>query len=145
MVHETTIRTRYSETDQMGVIYHANYFNWFEIGRTAFFRELGMTYKSLEAQKVLLPVIDARCKYIVAAEYDEEILIKIKLTKLRGVKIKFEYEVYRNKDEELLAEGYTLHAFVDKDLEPINFKKKFQGAWNLLNDALEMVEEEEEE
>lgn len=142
MVYETVIRSRYSETDQMGVIYHANYLPWFEIGRTELLREMGMSYKSIEAQGILLPVIDVRCKYIVAANYDDELLIKTRITKLRGVKIKFSYEIYRKKDNEQLAEGYTVHAFVDKSLEPVNYKKKFQGAWNMLNDNL--IEEEEE-
>ncbi|WP_130807683.1 acyl-CoA thioesterase [Senegalia massiliensis] len=137
MKNKTTIRARYSETDQMGVIYHANYFNWFEIGRTSFFRNLGYDYKKLENEGVLLPVIDVGCKYIVSAKYDDEIIIETYIEKLKGVKIKYKYNIIRKRDNLLLAEGYTLHAFVNKDLKPINFKKKYNELWNKLNEAIE--------
>lgn len=137
MAHETSFRTRYAETDQMGVIYHANYFTWFEIGRTDYFRKAGMSYKSLEDRNVLLPVIDVGCTYIISAKYDDEVIIRTKLTKLKGVKLQFDYEVIRKADDVLLAKGYTMHAFVDKDLKPVNFKKKFKEVWNLLEENLE--------
>ena len=137
MAQEITIRARYAETDQMGVIYHANYFTWFEMGRTDFFRKMGMTYRSLEEEKILLPVIDVGCKYIVAAKYDDEIIIRTKLTKLKGVKLQFEYEIYRKEDNVLLAHGYTLHAFVDKELKPVNFKKNYKEVWDRLIENLE--------
>ncbi|MTI65658.1 MAG: acyl-CoA thioesterase [Firmicutes bacterium] len=137
MINETTIKARYSETDQMGIIYHANYFSWFEIGRTEFLRSLGMEYKELENKDVLLPVIDVGCKYKVAAKYDDEIIIKTKLDNLKGVKIKFFYEIVRKKDDKLLAEGYTQHAFVDKDLKPVNFRKNFKEAWDRLKEVNE--------
>ncbi|WP_425448394.1 acyl-CoA thioesterase [Dethiothermospora halolimnae] len=137
MVHDTIIRARYAETDQMGIIYHANYFTWFEIGRTEFFRNLGMDYKDLEYRNVLLPVIDVGCKYITSAKYDDEIIIRTKLSKLKGVKLKYEYEIIRKEDNKLLAEGYTLHAFVDKDLKPVNFRKKYKDVWDLLSKNLE--------
>ncbi|RKD33413.1 acyl-CoA thioesterase [Thermohalobacter berrensis] len=137
MVSETNIRARYSETDQMGVIYHANYLNWFEIGRTEFFRKLGKDYRELEEENVLLPVIDVGCKYIKAAKYDDEIIIKTKLVKLKGVRLEFNYEIIRKEDNVLLAEGYTKHAFVDKQLKPINFRKKYKDIWNKLKEVLE--------
>ncbi|NBI08175.1 acyl-CoA thioesterase [Senegalia massiliensis] len=137
MKNKTTIRARYSETDQMGVIYHANYFNWFEIGRTSFFRNLGYDYKKLENKGVLLPVIDVGCKYIMSAKYDDEIIIETYIEKLKGVKIKYKYNIIRKRDNLLLAEGYTIHAFVNKDLKPINFKKKYNELWNKLNEAIE--------
>jgi len=137
MKNKITIRARYSETDQMGVIYHANYFNWFEIGRTSFFRNLGYDYKQLENEGVLLPVIDVGCKYIVSAKYDDEIIIETYIENLKGVKIKYKYNIIRKRDNLLLAEGYTLHAFVNKNLRPINFKKKYNELWNKLNEARE--------
>ncbi len=137
MINETLIRTRYAETDQMGVIYHANYFTWFEIGRTEFFRELNMDYRELEEENILLPVIDVGCKYIRAAKYDDEIIIKTKLTNIRGVKLIFNYEIIRKSDNVLLAEGYTKHGFVTKELKPINFKKKMPHVWEALNQSIE--------
>lgn len=137
MVNETVIRARYAETDQMGIVYHANYFTWFEIGRTEFFRAFEMDYKTLESNDVLLPVIDVGCKYIVSAKYDDEIIIQTRATSIKGVKLKFNYSIYRKSDNVLLAEGYTLHAFVTKQLKPINFKKKFSDIWYKLNESIE--------
>ncbi len=137
MGRETEIRARYSETDQMGIIYHANYFSWFEIGRTDFLRQMGMSYRGMEEKNILLPVIDVGCKYIIAAKYDDEIIIKTRITQLKGVKIQFNYELYRKNDNILLAEGHTLHAFVDKSLKPINFRKKHKDIWESLNKNLE--------
>lgn len=137
MINETIIRTRYSETDQMGIIYHANYFVWFEIGRTEFFRQLDMDYKELEENNILLPVIDVGCRYIQSAKYDDELIIKTKLSSLKGVKLIFSYEIIRKKDNALLAEGYTKHAFVTKELKPVNFKKKLPHVWEILNQSIE--------
>lgn len=137
MINETIIRTRYAETDQMGVIYHANYFTWFEIGRTEFFRQLKMNYRELEEENILLPVIDVGCKYIQSAKYDDEIIIKTRLINLKGVKLEFRYEIVRKVDNVLLAEGYTKHAFVNKELKPVNFKKKMPHVWDALNQSIE--------
>ncbi len=137
MISETIIRTRYAETDQMGIIYHANYFVWFEIGRTEFFRQLNMDYRELEENNILLPVIDVGCRYIQSAKYDDEIIIRTKLSSLKGVKLMFSYEIIRKKDNVLLAEGYTKHAFVTKELKPVNFKKKLPHVWEMLNQSIE--------
>ncbi len=137
MTSKTIIRTRYAETDQMGVIYHANYFIWFEIGRTEFFRQLNMDYKDLEAENILLPVIDVGCKYIQSAKYDDEIIIQTKLISLKGVRLEFRYEIIRKSDNVLLAEGYTKHAFVNKELKPVNFKKSMPQVWDLLSKSIE--------
>lgn len=137
MINETIIRTRYAETDQMGIVYHANYFVWFEIGRTEFFRQLNMNYKELEEENILLPVIDVGCKYIQSAKYDDEIVIKTRITKLKGVKLVFSYEIIRKNDNVLLAEGYTKHAFVTKELKPVNFKKKMPHVWEALDQSIE--------
>ncbi|WP_141706098.1 acyl-CoA thioesterase [Caloranaerobacter ferrireducens] len=137
MINETVIRVRYGETDQMGIVYHANYFVWFDIGRTEFFREIGMEYKTLEEKDVLLPVIDVGCKYIVSAKYDDEIIIRTKVTELKGVRLKFNYEIIRKNDMVKLAEGYTAHAFVNSELKPINFKKKFKDIWDKLENSIE--------
>lgn len=137
MITEVVIRTRYAETDQMGIIYHANYFVWFEIGRTEFLRQLNLSYKELEESNILLPVIDVGCKYLKPTKYDDEIVIKTALTSLKGVKLVFRYEVVRKSDGVLLAEGHTKHAFVNKELKPVNFKKKMSHIWNVLNECIE--------
>ncbi len=136
MENRTSIKVRYKETDQMGVVYHGNYFTWFDIGRTEFFRSLGMVYAGLEDEGVLLPVIEANCKYIKPAKYDDEIIIITKISELKGVRLKFEYTLYKKEDNILIGEGYTIHAFVDKNLKPINFKKKYREVWDLLKNQI---------
>lgn len=120
--NDAVVRPRYAETDQMGVIYHGNYYMWFEVGRSDFFRSLGYTYKRLEQEGIILPVVESSCKYIKPAMYDEEVLIRTSVEFQKGIRIGFKYEVLRREDEELLAEGRTLHAFVGTDLKPIRLK-----------------------
>lgn len=134
MRYMTNIKVRYNETDQMGVVYHGNYFTWFDIGRTGFLRSIGLPYDQLEDDGVLLPVIEANCKYKKPAKYGDELIIIAELAKLKGIRIQFDYEIYRKKDNTLLAEGYTLHAFVDKELKPMNIKKKHNNVWKLLKE-----------
>lgn len=133
---EAFVRVRYADTDQMAVAYNGNYFTWFEVGRNEFFRSLGYTYKELEKSGVILPLIEANCKYIHAAKYDDELIIETKITMLKGVRIKFEYHVIRKEDNVILARGFTIHAFVNNDLKPLNFKKANPEIWNILKDKV---------
>lgn len=130
--HDAVIRPRYEETDQMGVIYHGNYYTWFEVGRSNFFRSLGYTYKRLESEGIILPVVESSCKYIKPALYDEEVLIRTSVASQKGVRLEFKYEVLRREDKELLAEGRTLHAFVGKDMKPIRIRALSQEFRNVL-------------
>lgn len=136
MEHETTIRVRYKETDQMGVVYYGNYFTWFEVGRNEFFRKLGFPCGELEERGVLLPVIETGCKYIDSAKFDDEVIIKTKLSELKGVRLKLDYKIFRKIGNTLLVEGFTKHAFVDKEMKPINFRRRFKDEWRVLEDLL---------
>ena len=117
------IRVRYAETDQMGVVYYANYFVWFEIGRVEVLRSVGLSYDQMEKDhKLILPVVDASCRYKSPAKYDEEILIETRPALLRGSVIKFAYRIYRDADQngderKLLAEGETVHVVCDEKFE----------------------------
>ena len=108
---KTRIRVRYSETDQMGIVYHANYLVWFEVGRTELFRELGLPYTILEEQGLGLTVIEAGCRYRKPAHYDDELIIITEINRLSSRAARFSYYVYR--EETLLAEGKTMHIFVN--------------------------------
>src|ERR1700677_4305217 len=113
----TQVRVRYAETDQMGIVYYANYLVWFEIGRVELLRSLGLAYSQLETDhQCILPVVEANCRYKSPARYDDEILIETRPSLLRGAVIKFAYKIYRKTDQEgkerellLLAEGETVH------------------------------------
>jgi acyl-CoA thioester hydrolase len=117
------IRVRYAETDQMGVVYYANYFVWFEIGRVEVLRSVGLSYDQMERDhKLILPVVDASCRYKSPAKYDDEILIETRPALLRGSVLKFAYRIYRNagqdgEERKLLAEGETVHVVCDERFE----------------------------
>jgi len=110
--HETFLRVRYGETDQMGVVYHANYATYFEVARTEWLRAYGMTYKNMEASGIMLPVVSLNISYKKPARYDDLLKVKTSVKKLPSVAIEFIYELYNDR-EELLATGETKLAFVN--------------------------------
>ena len=118
------VRVRYAETDQMGVVYHANYFVWFEVGRTDLLRQSGSTYRELEADGVGLPVIEAHCEYRQPARYDDELEIRTEATLASPVRVEFAYEVVRTSDGTRLVTGRTVHAGVDKDGRPCRLPER---------------------
>jgi acyl-CoA thioester hydrolase len=132
-VCEVTIRVRYAETDQMGVVYHANYFVWFEVGRVEFLRQLGFSYREMEQNDgCCIAVVDARCRYKAPARYDDEVLIRTHLRNVRESLVHFRYELVRISDGVLLAEGETTHIVVDLQMKvraiPEKYMKVFQQA-----------------
>ena len=116
--HTATARVRYGETDQMGMVYHANYFAYFEIGRTDLIRKYGMSYADLEARGVRLPVVEVDACFHEPARYDDELLIETMLTALTGVRLRFEYRVTRASDDRLLATGHTVLASLGENGRP---------------------------
>ena len=130
MTNETTIRVRYAETDQMGVVYHSNYFIWFEVGRVELLRQLGFTYKEMESQdQCFIAVVDARCRYRAPARYDDEITIRTHLKNVRESLIHFAYEAVRASDGALLAEGETTHIVTDANLNKRPLPEKYLEAF----------------
>lgn len=126
--HSTKIRVRYAETDQMGYMYYGNYAQYYEVGRVEMLRSLGMSYSAMEAEGVMMPVLELKCKYIKPALYDQEITVKTMIKKLPAARIHFEYELY-NEQEELINLGETTLVFVDMEKNkpthpPANFMSK---------------------
>ena len=117
----TKIRVRYAETDQMGIVYHSNYFLYFESGRTESIRELGFTYADMENIGVIMPVSDVHCRYLRSAKYDDLLTVKTTLKKLPAHhKIEFFQEVHNEKNE-LLAGGKIILNFIDaKSKKPVS-------------------------
>src|SRR5262252_2889690 len=110
VVNESRIRVRYAETDQMGVVYHANHFVWFEVGRVELLRQLGFSYRQMEQDDgCCITVVEARCRYKAPVRYDDEILIRTRLENVRESLVRFRYELFRESDGVLLAEGETTH------------------------------------
>lgn len=116
----TRQRVRYAETDQMGIVYYANYLVWFELGRVELLRSLGLAYSQMEKDhKLILPVVEANCRYRSPARYDDEILIETRPALVRESVLKFAYRILRAEgdDHKVLAEGETIHVVCDENLK----------------------------
>jgi acyl-CoA thioester hydrolase len=126
--NDARVRVRYAETDQMGVVYHANYLVWFEVGRVELLRSLGFDYKQIEADGFGIAVAEATARYKMPARYDDELLIRTRVKAMSGVIIKFGYEVLRAADGVLLAEGETTHVVVDREMKKSRLPEKYAVA-----------------
>ena len=133
IVSRSEVVVRYAETDMMGVVYHGSYLPWFEVGRTTLLKELGLAYRQLEADGYRLPVLEVSAKYFRPALYDDTLTIVTTLREKPLLRIRLDYEVRRG--DELLATGFTVHAFIDRDGRPVRpppsavalFGKAFAG------------------
>jgi acyl-CoA thioester hydrolase len=125
-VNETRIRVRYAETDQMGIVYHANHFIWFEVGRVELLRQLGFTYREMEKDDdCYIAVVDARCRYKAPVLYDDEVLVRTYLKNIRDKMIHFGYELRHAGTGELLAEGETTHIVADSQMKSRTLPEKY--------------------
>jgi acyl-CoA thioester hydrolase len=124
MLHE--IRVIFGDTDQMGVVYYANYLRYFESARAAYWRALGKSYKDLEAWGVTLPVIEAHCKYRRSALYEDLLVVDVEIDQLGGASLRFAYKVLRGS--ELLADGYTRHAVIGVKGKPVSLPPELRAA-----------------
>jgi len=112
---EARLRVIYGDTDQMGVVYYANYFRYFEFARSEYFRGLHRSYRDLELEGSFLPVVEATCHYRAPARYDDLLVIRAELKQLRRASLTFAYELHREGEEKLLCEGHTVHACIGRD------------------------------
>ncbi len=123
---ETTVRVRYAETDQMGVVYHANYLVWFEVGRVEFLRQVGLDYRDLEREEgALIAVIEARARYKAPARYDDLLAVRTTLASVRGSVVRFTYSILRAGEEAVLCEGETVHMVVGRDMKRRALPKRY--------------------
>lgn len=124
---ETTIRVRYAETDQMGVVYYGNYFTWFEVGRAELCRQLGFDYKRMEAEDdSFIVVVEASCRYKRPARYDDLIAIRTRIIESRKRTVRFAYEIYHQASGEQLATGETNHVICDRLGQPKSLPEKYR-------------------
>ena len=129
---ETPIRVRYAETDKMGVVYHAHYVVWFEVGRTEYCRAAGLAYRAMEEAGLLILVTGVDCTYRRPARYDDALIVRASMPELSGRGLAFDYEIVR--EDEVLAAGSTRHVFADSDGRPrrapddiLDLMKRFQS------------------
>lgn len=111
------IQVRYAETDMMGIVYHGNYLPWFEVGRTTLLKENGISYRQLETDGYRLPVLEVGMKYFKPAFYDDALLVLTTLKERPTLRIHLDYEVFRG--EELLVSGFSSHAFINREGQPV--------------------------
>ena len=122
---ETEIIVRYAETDQMGIVHHSVYPIWYEVGRTEFAKEIGINYSKMEELGIKMPLVELACKYYEPVHYEDELIIKTSINKITPARIVFNYKVINKENNKMLGIGSTMHAWVGKDLRPINLKKHF--------------------
>lgn len=133
---ETRVRVRYAETDQMGVVYHANYLVWFEVGRVELIRSLGLAYRQLEEEfGCLISVVEVRARYKLPARYDDELIIRTGIQALRGSIIRMQYEIVRAVDGVLLTTGETTHMVVGRDMKRRPLPEPYERAFRELLSA----------
>src|SRR5437899_7940024 len=128
--HDTKVRVRYAETDQMGVVYHANFLIWFEVGRVELMRALGVEYKTMEKEDDChIVVADVHCRYHHSALYDEELRIRTRIAESRNRVVKFSYEVIRDADGKVLANGETAHVICGRNGRRKLLPKKYYSVF----------------
>lgn len=121
MKSQIQFRVRYAETDAMGIVHHSNYYVWFEMGRTELLRELDLNYRSMEEEGIMSPLIESHCLYKVPARYDDLLTLETEVAGVDRVRWSFNYRVYR--EGVLLAEGRTVHCFMNTEGRPVSLKK----------------------
>lgn len=124
------LRVRYSETDQMGIVYYANYLVWFEVARTDLLRQFGWTYREMEETGIRLPVIEAHCEYQRPARYDDEVEVRASVRLLSPVRLEFTYEVVLAKEGTTAAVGTTRHAALTSDGRPCRLPARIREAFS---------------
>ena len=136
-MYTSKIVVRYAETDQMGIAHHSNYPVWFEVARTDFIKASGISYSDVEKAGIITPLIGLTVRYKQAAFYEDELSIRIKLTRLTPVRLEFSYEVIRENPRALIATGTTSHGMVSKDLVPVNVKKEHPEIYRMFEESLD--------
>ena len=124
----TTYRVIYGDTDQMGVVYYANYLRWFERGRSEFLRQIDLPYSTIEQQGYHFPVVEVSCRYAQSARYDDVVRIETDLLELGRASLSFAYRIYRESDQCLLATGSTKHACLDRQARATRMPKILEDA-----------------
>jgi acyl-CoA thioester hydrolase len=130
--HEARLRVRYAETDQMGVVYHANYLVWMEVGRVEYCRASGIRYRDMEKDGgVLLAVVEAGCRFLSPARYDEEVVVKTWIEQASPRMVRFEYELRNGESNQLLATAFTKHVFLGTDMKPRKLPTSYHPLFGL--------------
>jgi len=132
LVNSTRLRVRYAETDQMGIVYYANYLVWMEVARVEYCKALGFSYEQMEREDgVLLAVAEARCRYLYPARFDQEVIIETSLADAHPRMVRFGYEIRLAEDGRKLATGETSHVFCGRDMKPVRLPEKYRANFGI--------------
>lgn len=138
MKSKTVITVRYGETDMMGIVHHSIYALYYEQARVDFIEHFGVTYKQLEENGLMLPLISLECNYKKALRFADKITVETSVEEINPIKIKFRYDLY-NSENELVNYGFTEHCFVDNiTFKPFNGKKRFPDIYETLENSIEI-------
>src|SRR5690349_3939193 len=130
--HHTRLRVRYAETDQMGVVYYANYLVWMEVARVDYCKSVGFSYREMELQDgVFLAVAESHCRYIYPACFDQEVTIETTLAEAHPRMVTFNYEMRLVEDGRKLATASTSHVFVGRDMKPVRLPEKYRANFGI--------------
>jgi acyl-CoA thioester hydrolase len=134
------LRVRYAETDQMGVVYHANYLIWMEVGRVEYCRASGGRYRDLETAGILLAVVEANCRYFSPARYDDEVMVRTHIEEANLRMVRFGYELTSAEDGRRLASGFTKHIFCGRDFRATKLPEQYRPLFGIVARALSLFE-----
>ena len=130
--HQTRVRVRYAETDQMGVVYYANYLVWMEVARVELCKSLGFRYRDMELEDgVLLAVIEAECRYLHPARFDEEVIVETRIADANSRVVEFAYEMRLADSGRKLATGSTRHIFCNREMKRVRLPEKYRAAFGI--------------
>jgi acyl-CoA thioester hydrolase len=130
--HQTRVRVRYAETDQMGVVYYANYLVWMEVARVELCKALGFRYRDMELEDgVLLAVIETQCRYLHPARFDEEVIVETRIADANSRVVEFAYEMRLADDGRKLATGSTRHIFCNREMKRVRLPEKYRAAFGI--------------
>jgi acyl-CoA thioester hydrolase len=130
--HEARLRVRYAETDQMGVVYYANYIVWMEVGRVELCKAVGFNYRDMEREdSILLAVAEAKCRYLFPARFDDEVIVKTWIEEANPRMVRFGYQMRRAEDDRTLATGETTHIFCGRDLRRTRLPEKYHASFGI--------------
>ncbi len=127
------LTVRYAETDRMGIVHHSNYPVWFEVGRTEFIRQNGISYSEVEGNGILLPLLELKCKFISSSTYEDKIIVRTSIKSYTKTRLNFYYEVFKESNmNSPITTGETVHVWTNTNLRPINLQKYSEDLYNII-------------
>ena len=127
------LTVRYAETDRMGIVHHSNYPVWFEVGRTEFIKQNGISYSEVEGKGILLPLLELKCKFISSSTYEDKIIVRTSIKSYTKTRLNFYYEVFKESNmNSPITTGETVHVWTNTNLRPINLQKYSEDLYNII-------------